>query len=347
MSRPIAHARRLVLLALVAALALATAAVPASAQAPVQDRINAAFRKWLSDNKVSNAGLAVMRDNELVGSYGSNAMSAETPAPVASLSKAVTAVCVMSLIDNGRLRFDTRLSALGPRFRRATGPWSSAAVGDITIEQLLRHRSRITHDPSQKGLGDVPNSASADLVLIRRALAQPLLTMPSADIYNNINYAILGYVIRTVTGEPYESYCRRTALAPRGAGQARIGAGTRAMGAFGGWEISAVDYARFARAFDPRSRLLSPAAHRFIDAKANPRTPTAALGVFVVATPQGRNLFHHGSWRSTATTPQRFGAFFAMWNNGISVVATYDENVTDAARNALDNALRQAAYSRG
>ncbi|MFC7586641.1 hypothetical protein ACFQYP_25060 [Nonomuraea antimicrobica] len=97
----------------------------------------------------------------------------------------------------------------------------------------------------------------------------------------------------------------------------------------------------------PRTRLLSPAAHRFIDAKANSRSPSAALGVFVVATPQGRNVFHHGSWQSSATTPKQFGAFFAMWNNGISVVATYDRNVTDAARLALDNTLRKAAYSRG
>ncbi|MFD1937938.1 serine hydrolase domain-containing protein [Nonomuraea mangrovi] len=313
----------------------------------VQDRVNAALRAWMPANGVGNAGLAVMRDNELVGSYGYNEMSAETPTPVASLSKSITAVCVMSLIDDGRLRFNTPLYSLPPSFRKMTGRWASRAVGNITVEQLLRHTSRITFDPSQAGLAGIPNAASSDRILVRRALAQPLSTMPRSEVYNNINYAVLGLVIQAVTREPYESYCRRMALAPRGAAQARIGAGIRAMGAFGGWEISAVDYAMFARAYDPRSRLLSPAAHRFIDALSNPRKPTASLGMFVVRTSSGRNLFHHGSWQSSATTPRQFSSFFAMWDNGISVVVTYDRNLTDAARGALDDTLRQAAYSRG
>ncbi|MEU9887681.1 serine hydrolase domain-containing protein [Sphaerisporangium sp. NPDC051011] len=342
----IAKLKRVVVLALVAATAVtASVPVPAHAQAGVQDRINAALRQWMYANGVGDAGLAVMRDNELVGSYGYNQISAETPANVASLSKAITAVCLMSLIDNGRLRFTTRLSSLPPSFRRATGPWSSRAVGDISIEQLLRHTSGITFDPTQSGLAGIPNAGSSDRILIRRALARPLATKPAGEVYNNINYAILGLVIQTITREPYESYCRRMALAPRGA-NGRIGPGTRAMGAFGGWEISAVDYAMFARAYDPRSRLLSPAAHNFINASASAGKPTASLGMYVVRTASGRNLFHHGNWRSTATTPNAFSAFFAMWDNGISVVVTYDRNLTDAARNALDNTLRNAAYSR-
>ncbi len=343
----IAQAKRVVMLAFVAVMMIAVLVpVPARAQTTVQDRINNALSNWMLANGVSNAGLAVMRDNHLVGSFGHNQMSAETPAPIASLSKAITAVCVMSLIDDGRLRFNTRLYSMPPSFWRAIGPRSrQGAVGNITIEQLLRHRSRITFDPSQDGLVGIPNADSSDVILIRRALAQPLGTMPVSEVYNNINYAILGLVIKTITREPYESYCQRVALAPRGA-NGRIGAGTRAMGAFGGWELSAVDYAMFARAYDPRSRLLSPAGHAFINARANPNSPTASLGMFVVRTASGRNLFHHGSWHSSATTPQQFSSFFAMWDNGISVVVTYDRDLTDAARLSLDNTLRQAAYSR-
>jgi CubicO group peptidase (beta-lactamase class C family) len=312
----------------------------------VQDRIDAALEMWMSANGVSNAGLAVMRDNELVGSYGHNEMSAESPAPIASLSKAITAVALMSLIDDGRLRFGSRLFSLPPSFRDATEPWSNPErISNISIEELLRHTSRIVFDPVQDGLVGIPNADSSDVILIRRALAQELSTMPVSEVYNNVNYAILSFIIQTITREPYETYCRRIALAPRGAPDGRIGAGTRAMGAFGGWELSAVDYAMFARAYDRRSRLLSQAAHDFIDAKANPHSPTASLGVFVVRTATGRNLFHHGSWRSSATTPQQFSSFFAMWDNGISVVVTYDVSLTDTARDALDNTLRQAAFS--
>jgi CubicO group peptidase (beta-lactamase class C family) len=228
----------------------------------VQDRIDAALGMWMSANGVSNAGLAVMRDNELVGSYGHNEMSAESPAPLASLSKSITAVALMSLIDDGRLRFGSRLFSLPPSFRDATEPWSNPErISNISIEELLRHTSRIIFDPVQGGLVGIPNADSSDVILIRRALGQELSTMPVSEVYNNINYAILSFIIQTITREPYEAYCRRMALAPRGAPDGRIGAGTRAMGAFGGWELSAVDYAMFARAYDRRSRLLSQAAH--------------------------------------------------------------------------------------
>ncbi|MFI1619472.1 serine hydrolase domain-containing protein [Streptomyces lydicus] len=310
----------------------------------VQDRIDDALRTWLWANGVSNAGLAVMRDNELVGSYGYGEMDAAVPAPVASLSKPITAVALMSLIDDGRLRFGSRLYSLPPSFRQSTEPWSNPEwISNISVEQLLRHTSRITFDATD-GVAGVPNANSSDVILVRRTLGQGLSTMPVSEVYNNMNYAILGLIIQTITREPYEAFCQQAALAPRGASGV-IGAGTRAMGAFGGWEISAADYAMFARAFDPRSRLLSQAAHDFIDARANPQTATASLGVFVVRTASGRNVFHHGSWRSTATTPQQFSSFFAMWDNGISVVVTYDLCLTDAARVALDNTLRQAAYS--
>jgi CubicO group peptidase (beta-lactamase class C family) len=334
----IAQARRLLTVAVTAVMAVVVSAPgPVRAQSTVQDRINSALGTWMATNGVSNAGLAVMRDNRLVGSYGYNQMSAESPAHVASLSKAI--------IDDRRLAgFRTGLYSLPPSFLDATGPWSPG-VANITVEQLLRHRSRIVVDPSQDGLGGIPNADSSDLILIRRALAERLTTMPVGEVYNNINYAILGYIIQTITRESYESYCRRTVLAPRGAPNARIGAGTRALGAFGGWEISAVEYAMFARAYDPRSGLLSQAGHDFINALANSNSPTASLGMFVVRTASGRNLFHHGSWGSTATTPQQFSSFFAMWDNGISVVVTYDRNLTGSARLDLDNALRRAAYS--
>lgn len=338
--------RRVVpLVVLSLAIAILTPFTANAAPSTVQDRMNDALTSWMSANKINNAGMAVMRDNELVGSYGHNGMSAESPAQVASLSKAITAVCVMTLVDDGRLRLGSRLYSLSPSFDEAVDI-AHAAPGakDITIEALLRHRSRLTVDPTVGPGSGMPNEDASIAVLAARALKAPLSTMPLSESYNNANYAILAVVIESVTHESYESYCSRVVLAPRGA-NGRIGPGTRAMGPFGGWELSAVDYAMFARAYDPRSGLLSPAAHDFISAKMNPNSPTASLGMFVVKTNSGRNLFHHGSWRSTATTPGQFAAFYAMWDNGIAVAMTTDQELTPDQQNSLDNTLRKAAYS--
>jgi len=70
---------------------------------------------------------------------------------------------------------------------------------------------------------------------------------------------------------------------------------------------------------------------------------TYSLGVVVKKTPQGRNLWHFGNWPGSTAVPQKFGSYFAMWNNGIAVTVTLDTNLTDAQQGSLDTALRNAA----
>src|SRR5262245_20186626 len=310
----------------------------------VEDRVNAAFRNWLHANNVANAALIVMKDSRTIGHFGYGERSPDIAVPVASLSKAITGVCIASLVDSGRISYQSRIATAMPKFLAHNHPHDIRAR-NITIEQLLRHQSGLENDSTQGGFAGIPNADSSDALLAHRTLNTTLAsTRGTRFFYNNVNYALLGLVIKEVTGEPYEAYCRRMALAPRGAPGAHIGADIRAMGAFGGWEISASEYAQFARAFDPRQRLLSPLAQQFINTGVGGRY--YALGINVVRTATGRNLFHFGDWNATSTTPRQFCAFFASWDNGVSVVANYDIHAPEQARSALDNALRTAAYGR-
>jgi CubicO group peptidase (beta-lactamase class C family)/phage-related protein len=315
--------------------------VPPKLKAPsgkLEDRINTAFRNWLNTYKITNASLTVMLSGGIVGKFGYGQRNADSIVAVASLSKAITGVCIATLVDAGRLGFT---DTIGTRLRAflTNHPPADTRASNITIEHLLRHRSGLGTDPTQgAGMSTLPNRDSADEAIAQRALAVNLSSNPgSTYFYNNANYSLLGMVIREITGEAYEAYCHRILLG-RGASRARIGAGLRAMGAFGGWEISAAEYASFGRAFDKGQRLLSTRAHTFIDGG------TYGLGVNVVRTATGRNVFHFGDWQSSATTPSEIGAFFALWDNNVSIVANYDRHVSDAARTALDNALRNAAY---
>ncbi|MDN5857090.1 MAG: serine hydrolase [Pseudonocardia sp.] len=306
-------------------------------------RLSHALSRWMDANKVVNGSMAVMRDNQLIGEFDKGQHSgAENAVPVASLSKAITAVGVMTLIDSGRLSFATRLDQLPPSFLHDTGiDRHLATAGSITIEDLLRHESGIVSDPpAANGLVGVPDTDDADLLLIKQALTAALGPRGTMA-YNNINYAILGRVISSVSGEAYESYVKRMVLTPRGASGAHIG--IRSMGAYGGWVISPVEYAMFARSFDPGFRMLSPQAHAFIDQGATAAGIRGTLGMFVRKAPQGRNLWHFGNWRSTATTPRQFSSYYAMWNNDVAVAVTFDKYLTVAQQDSLDLMLRNAA----
>lgn len=177
--------------------------------------------------------------------------------------------------------------------------------------------------------------------------------------YNNVNYAILGMMIKAITGEAYGSYCHRTVLVPRGAPNARVGSGLRALEAFAAWEMSAREYAAFYySAFNYTALNRDGRNWQFMNT-----APSVAggvvngcarcnygLGVFFRPFIENSSLtsfntWHHGNWQPTSLIfPENFGAYSAKWSgNRYTVVVIYDRSVTSAERDALDRDLFNAA----
>src|SRR5690349_20385421 len=86
------------------------AAAADRAQAQTVDGIEQAWRRWMTQYGRSRGALAVVHGGRAVRESAMGREAVGTPVPVASLSKAVTAVCVAGLIERGRLSFDTPLS---------------------------------------------------------------------------------------------------------------------------------------------------------------------------------------------------------------------------------------------
>jgi CubicO group peptidase (beta-lactamase class C family) len=250
-----------------------------------------------------------------------------------------------------------------PEFTRTLNAGTEVGVNSIRVEHLLRHQSGLMFDPPQRDadFAVYARMANPDEAMAREALNRNGNRF-NANVYqyNNINYAILGMMIKKVSGESYESYCKRKVLTPNGAPNARIGAGLKAMEAFGGWEISAREYASFYHNTLGYAALLrSGRSNNFMVTSPPPSVTVISgcpgcnygLGVFVrpVTAPRlsptvGYNTWHFGHWpTSTVTTPKEFGAYAARWTNGYLVVVIYDKGISDAQRDALDAGLRTAS----
>jgi CubicO group peptidase (beta-lactamase class C family) len=81
------------------------------------------------------------------------------PVPVASLSKAVTAVCVAGLIERGRLSFETPLSQALARTMMRVGQPADPRLSAVTISQLLVHRAGLDKkDIANAPLADYPRT---------------------------------------------------------------------------------------------------------------------------------------------------------------------------------------------
>ena len=136
----------------------------------------------------------------------------DTAFRIASMTKNMTALAILSLRDAGKLILDAPLSEYVPQFA-AVRP-VTADSKPVTVRDLLCHVAGfVTDDPwADRVLGMTPmglNEVIATGALFGRA---PGLAFE----YSNLGYALLGRVLTNVSGEPYQDYRRRLFLGPLG-----------------------------------------------------------------------------------------------------------------------------------
>jgi len=204
---------------------------------------------FMSARKFPGGALAVVKDRRLVYARGYGLADREGRAlawptslfRIASISKPITAVTVLKLVEQGKLNLDTRvwtlleLAALVPGGKKADERWKQ-----ITIRHLLQHTGGWDRDKSfdpmfrarviAKDLGVSSPPGPRDI--IRYMLGQPLDFDPGARYaYSNFGYCILGRVIEKISGDHYDRFVQRSVLAPIGITRMRLGhslAGERA-----------------------------------------------------------------------------------------------------------------------
>jgi CubicO group peptidase (beta-lactamase class C family) len=290
------------ILALQLAASLAFVALPARAQTVAE--VEAAWRGWMTTNGRGAGGLVVMHQGRLAHQAVMGVEAVGNAVPLASLSKAVTGVCVAGLIDRGRLSFDTPLSqALARTFARLGKPADPRFPG-ITIGQLLVHRAGFDRadggDPVTGPLGTYLRGATATRPSIdeqmRWVLRRRLPLAPGERYaYTNAAYLVLGAVIEEASGQDYESYCRNATLAPLGVRGAALDPRWRILASYGGWRMPLADYGRFYQAFAADNPAIGSAARRWMMSPEDKSLGSGSgvhygLGTLVRPTPGGGNF---------------------------------------------------------
>jgi uncharacterized protein YbbC (DUF1343 family) len=133
------------------------------------------------------------------------AMTEDTIFDLASLTKVVaTTTSVMQLIERGQIRLNDRVAQLVPEF-------SNADKKDITIRHLLTHTSGLAPDLPL----EVEFNGAAEAIRRANDLAT---TAPPGEkfIYSDINFFLLGDIVRRVSGERLDAYVRTHLFDPLG-----------------------------------------------------------------------------------------------------------------------------------
>lgn len=134
-------------------------------------------------------------------------------------TKAMTAVLVAQLVEMGRLSFDARIADVLPDVN------VDASLNEVTIRDVLGHRTGLVDDFDLRALHDAPDPVAARRAAVYEALQSPGAT-PTEFAYANVNYMLAGVVIETLTSTSWEEVMRQRLFDPLGMDTCGFGAPT-------------------------------------------------------------------------------------------------------------------------
>ncbi len=208
----------------------------------------ALLQRYVAEGKLANAVAAIGRAGAapVFLAWGPITLGGSTPADadslyrVYSMTKPITGIAAMLLVEDGKLRLDQPLADIFPDYARMnvlTDPTKSLdtrpAKNPILIRHLLTHTSGLTYDimgdfplprlyrdegivPHQ-ALAEPPHPRPANLIAFAEKVATlPLLQEPGTAFSYSISLDVMGAVIERVSGQPFDLFLARRLFDPLG-----------------------------------------------------------------------------------------------------------------------------------
>jgi CubicO group peptidase (beta-lactamase class C family) len=170
------------------------------------------YKDYAEKNHFPGYAFGIVLDGKLVysGSGGYTRIDNQTAATprsffrIASMSKSFTALAILKLRDEGKLKLDDPAYLYIPALK---GQSLTSDAPDITIRYLLSHQAGF---PEDNPWGDRQLAKTEDdlMNLIKNGLS--FSNDPGLQYeYSNLGFTMLGYIIHKVSGIPYEEYIRK------------------------------------------------------------------------------------------------------------------------------------------
>ncbi len=177
------------------------------AQQKKNDRkLDAMIVKGMKDWKVPGLAAIVVKDGEVVFNKTYGVKNLKTKEPVdqntlfnmASTTKAIVAIAMGMLVDEGKLNWDDKVVDHLPYFKLA----DSYLTADARVKDLFTHNL---------GIGNADALWTVDSVSTRETIrrfqfAKQSYPLRGGFTYQNIMYAVAGEVIAAVSGKPWNEF---------------------------------------------------------------------------------------------------------------------------------------------
>ncbi|HEX8734406.1 MAG TPA: serine hydrolase domain-containing protein [Pyrinomonadaceae bacterium] len=188
------------------------------------EKIEAAIAAWMAQHKAPALSVAIVTNNQLTWAKGygladvENSVSAkaDTAYRLASITKSVTAVAVMQLVEKGKIDLNAPVSKYCAAYPEKH-PLKDAPDRQfsITVRQLLVHFGGVRHNKLDEVLSTRHFSSLNEAVAAFKD--DPLVVEPETKYsYSTPGYTLLGCAIEGASGINYMDYLRENVFKPAG-----------------------------------------------------------------------------------------------------------------------------------
>ncbi len=182
----------------------------------------------MTNYSIPGLAIGVVKNGELVYAKGLGDTDVADGTPVtpqslfglASLSKMFTAAAIMQLVEQGLIDLDAPVTDYLPEFRLDDPRYTA-----ITVRQLLVHTSGLPWLPAttevrseEWGFHDPDTEEGALARMVAGLDGVALVADPGGGqvMYSNTAFDVLGDIVATVSGQPYETYMQDNIFKPLG-----------------------------------------------------------------------------------------------------------------------------------
>lgn len=176
------------------------------------------FFKTLQKNTGFNGTVLVAQYGKIIykqafgiaNNFTKDKLNTRTPFQLASVSKQFTAVSILQLMEQGKLKLDDRVEQHIPGF-----PYDSS----ITIRSLLTHKSGLPNYAYclEKYYDKKAPLTNAKVVELFNKIKPGIDYHPNRQFhYNNTNYILLAYIVERTSGQGFREYVKEHIFTPAG-----------------------------------------------------------------------------------------------------------------------------------
>jgi len=216
---------------------LAASAAPVISAQPVPPAewaaFTAQFERVAAEGRLVGGSTLLLRDGRVVARHHIGLADESRHQPVddrtifhwASITKTLTAIATMQLVQHGRLSLDARVTDYLPELRQIHG--GPGALDSIRVWMLLAHASGLQNPtwPYGSGAEGEPFEPTRYEQLVAMMPYQRLHFVPGTRFgYSNPAYIYLARLIETLTGDPWAVYVQKNIWTPLGMTRSYVGA---------------------------------------------------------------------------------------------------------------------------